>query len=81
MKEMPRSVREASELLRTRKLSALELADLALERSHRDRYNAWLHLSDDHARENAWERRTHHYRLPAPLKMISMEPSVRRTYS
>src|SRR5438876_5455409 len=53
MKEMPRSVREASELLRTRKLSALELADLALERSHRDRHNAWLHLSDDHAREQA----------------------------
>src|SRR5438105_11629941 len=53
MMELPGSIREASELLRTRKLSALELADLALERSHRDRHNAWLHLSDDHAREEA----------------------------
>src|SRR5207245_10514509 len=48
-----RSIREASELLRTRKVSALELAELALDRSHQNRHNAWLHLSDDHAREQA----------------------------
>ena len=53
MTEMPRSIREASELLRARKVSALELAELALDRSHRDRHNAWLHLSDDHARGQA----------------------------
>src|SRR5207247_779479 len=53
MTEMPRSIREAGQLLRARKVSALELADLALDRSHRDRHNAWLHLSDDHAREQA----------------------------
>jgi len=50
---MPRSIREAGELLRARKLSALELAELALARSHADRHNAWLHLSDDHARAQA----------------------------
>ena len=49
MTELPRSIREAAELLRTRKASAVELADLALARSHADRHNAWLHLSDDHA--------------------------------
>ena len=49
MTELPRSIREAAELLRTRKASAVELADLALARSHADSHNAWLHLSDDHA--------------------------------
>src|ERR1700682_5048654 len=53
MNDMPRSIREAGELLRTRKASALELADLALARSHADPHNAWLHLSDDHARAQA----------------------------
>ena len=53
MTDLPGSIGEASELLRTRKASALELAELALDRSHRDRHNAWLHLSDDHAREQA----------------------------
>ncbi len=53
MKDLPRSIREASELLRGRKASALELAEVALQRSHADRHNAWLHLSDDHAREQA----------------------------
>ena len=50
---MPGSIREAGDLLRTRKASALELAELALQRSHADRHNAWLHLSDDHARAQA----------------------------
>src|SRR5207253_10904550 len=53
MTELPRSIRDASELLRARKVGALELAELALDRSHRDRHNAWLHLSDDHARDQA----------------------------
>src|SRR5216117_3472964 len=53
MTELPRSVTEAAALLRARKTSALELADLALQRSHADRHNAWLHLSDDHARVQA----------------------------
>src|SRR2546428_6926614 len=53
MNHLPRSIREAAELLRARKVSAVELADLALARSHADRHNAWLHLSDDHARAQA----------------------------
>src|SRR5256714_15678247 len=53
MTELPRSVTEAAKLLRDRKMSALELAELALARSHADRYNAWLHLADDHARAQA----------------------------
>jgi aspartyl-tRNA(Asn)/glutamyl-tRNA(Gln) amidotransferase subunit A len=51
--ELPRTIREAAELLRARRASALELADAALKRSRADRYNAWLHLSDDRARAQA----------------------------
>jgi len=51
--ELPRSIGEAGELLRTKKASALELAELALDRARRDPHNAWLHLSGDHAREQA----------------------------
>ena len=50
---MPGSIREAGDLLRSRKMSAVELAELALQRSHADRNNAWLHLADDHARTQA----------------------------
>src|SRR5437867_10959822 len=50
---MPGSIREAATLLRDRRTSALELTELALRRSHADRHNAWLHLSDDHARAQA----------------------------
>ena len=53
MNELPRSIREANELLRARKASALELAEAALARSHADRFNTWLHLNDDRAREQA----------------------------
>ncbi|HEV8534392.1 MAG TPA: Asp-tRNA(Asn)/Glu-tRNA(Gln) amidotransferase subunit GatA [Candidatus Limnocylindria bacterium] len=53
MRELPRSIREAAALLRGRKTSALELAEIALERSHADRHNAWLHWSDEHARAQA----------------------------
>src|SRR5213593_4303825 len=51
--ELPGSVREAADLLRSRKASALELAEVALARSHADRHNAWLYLCDDHARAQA----------------------------
>jgi len=51
--ELPRSIREAGDLLRSRKASALELAEAALARSHADRFNAWLHLDDDYARKQA----------------------------
>src|SRR6266568_4747938 len=53
MTELPRNITEAVALLRARKTTALELAELALDRSHADRHNAWLHLSDDHARAQA----------------------------
>src|SRR2546426_7252254 len=51
--ELPRTISDAAELLRKRKTSALELVELALDRSHADRHNGWLHLADDHAREQA----------------------------
>jgi aspartyl-tRNA(Asn)/glutamyl-tRNA(Gln) amidotransferase subunit A len=51
--ELPGSIREAAELLRARKVSALELAELALARSHADSNNAWLNICDDHARAQA----------------------------
>ena len=50
---MPGVDPRGGDLLRARKISALELAELALQRSHTDRNNAWLHLSDDHARTQA----------------------------
>ena len=53
MTELPRSIREAAELLRLRKASALELAEAALDRSHSDRNNAWLHISDEYTRGQA----------------------------
>src|SRR5213592_3490632 len=51
--ELPRSIRDAAELLRSRRASAVELAEAALARAHADRHNAWLHLSDEHARTQA----------------------------
>jgi len=51
--ELPGSIREAAELLRSRKATALELAELALARSHADSNNAWLNICDDHARAQA----------------------------
>jgi len=53
MNELPRSIREAGELLRKRQMSALELTELALARAHDDRYNAWLRWSDEHALSQA----------------------------
>src|SRR5205807_267338 len=51
--EVPRSIRGAADLLRSRRTSALELTEAALERSHADRHNAWLHLCDERARAQA----------------------------
>ena len=53
MNQLPGSISEAAELLRSRKASALELAELALARSHADNNNAWLNICDDHARAQA----------------------------
>ena len=53
MTELPHSIRGAADLLRSRRTSALELTEAALERSHADRHNAWLHLCDEQARAQA----------------------------
>ena len=46
---LPRTAREAGNLLRRRETSALELAEIALERAHADDHNAWLLVADEHA--------------------------------
>ena len=51
--ELPRSIREAADLLRRREASALDLAEAALASAHADRFNTWLHISDEHARAQA----------------------------
>ena len=50
---LPRTAREAADLLRRRETSALELTELALERAHHDEHNAWLLVADEHARAQA----------------------------
>jgi aspartyl-tRNA(Asn)/glutamyl-tRNA(Gln) amidotransferase subunit A len=50
---LPGSIREAAELLRSRKTSALDLAEAALSRSHGDRFNTWLYIDDELARTQA----------------------------
>jgi len=53
MNEFPPSIAEAGALLRRRATTSVELTELALRRAHADRYNAWLHIADDHARAQA----------------------------
>ncbi|MEO8632548.1 MAG: amidase family protein, partial [Chloroflexota bacterium] len=53
MKELPRTIVEAAALLRGRKTSAVELADLALRAAHRDSFNTWLLLADERAKAQA----------------------------
>jgi len=50
---LPRSIRDAAELLRRREASALDLADAALALSHGDRLNTWLYIDDEYARRQA----------------------------
>jgi aspartyl-tRNA(Asn)/glutamyl-tRNA(Gln) amidotransferase subunit A len=50
---LPRSIREAAGLLRKRELSAAELADASRSAAHTDRHNAWLHINDEHSRQQA----------------------------
>jgi aspartyl-tRNA(Asn)/glutamyl-tRNA(Gln) amidotransferase subunit A len=47
--ELPRTVADAATLLRSRKASAVELAQTAIERARADRFNAWLTVSDEPA--------------------------------
>src|SRR2546428_3314035 len=51
--ELPRSIRDTAELLRSRRASGVELAEAGLAGAHADRHNAWLHLCDEHARTQA----------------------------
>jgi aspartyl-tRNA(Asn)/glutamyl-tRNA(Gln) amidotransferase subunit A len=53
MNALPGSIAEAGALLRQKKTTAVELAELALGRAHADRFNSWLHLADEHARAQA----------------------------
>jgi len=53
VRELPRSITEAAELLRKRELSAVELADASRIAAHTDRHNAWLHIDDPHSTQQA----------------------------
>jgi aspartyl-tRNA(Asn)/glutamyl-tRNA(Gln) amidotransferase subunit A len=46
---LPRSIGEAAALLRRREASAVDLAKLALSSARSDRFNTWLHVSDEYA--------------------------------
>jgi aspartyl-tRNA(Asn)/glutamyl-tRNA(Gln) amidotransferase subunit A len=47
--ELPRTIGEAAELLRSRKASAVELARTAIGLARADRYNTWLTISEEAA--------------------------------
>jgi len=53
MRELPRTITETARLLRTREVSAVELADAFLDAARADPFNAWLHLAPEHARAQA----------------------------
>src|SRR6266700_4110840 len=48
---LPRTITETAQRLRSRDVSALELADAFLAAAKADPFNAWLHLAPEHARE------------------------------
>src|SRR2546430_2517427 len=50
---LPRTIPEPAQRLRSRDVSALELADAFLAAAKADPFNAWLHLAPEHAREQA----------------------------
>jgi aspartyl-tRNA(Asn)/glutamyl-tRNA(Gln) amidotransferase subunit A len=51
--ELPGSIREAAELLRARKTSAVELAKIAAASASADPYNAWLLVTGERALDQA----------------------------
>src|SRR5258708_35743291 len=53
MRERPRTISEAAQLLRAREVSAVELTDAFLEAAQADTFNAWLSLEPEHARAQA----------------------------
>src|SRR6266513_5756005 len=53
MRELPRTITETAQRLRSRDVSALELAEAFLERAQADPYNAWLTVEPEHARAQA----------------------------
>ena len=53
MAELPGTVGDAAARLRSRSVSAVELATAAIERARADPYNAWLTVSEDHALRQA----------------------------
>jgi aspartyl-tRNA(Asn)/glutamyl-tRNA(Gln) amidotransferase subunit A len=53
MRELPASITETAALLRRRETTSVELTDIALASARADRFNAWLHIADEHARAQA----------------------------
>ncbi len=53
MADLPRTIGEAAELLRSRRASAVDLAKAAIARAGADPYNAWLTVSEEHALRQA----------------------------
>jgi len=47
--EMPRTVAEVAEIIRSRQASAVEIARVAIDRARADRFNAWLTISEEEA--------------------------------
>ena len=53
MSELPASIADAAALLRRRETTAAELTEIALTEAHRDSFNTWLLVADEHARQQA----------------------------
>src|SRR3954466_4814588 len=53
MSVLPASIADAAALLRRRETTSAELTEIALTESHRDRFNTWLRIADEHARAQA----------------------------
>ena len=67
MNALPPSIVEAAKQLRSRKASAVELAEAALARAKDDRFNAWLRVDDGPALAQAREADARLRRGDAPL--------------
>jgi len=53
MSELPASVTDAAALLRRGETTSAELTEIALTEAHRDTFNTWLLVADEHARGQA----------------------------
>lgn len=53
MSELPASITDAAALLRRGETTSAELTEIALTEAHRDAFNTWLLVADEHARRQA----------------------------